>query len=95
MPAFDIRPLIVTCDSCGETAETWDGSNPDAAVDCACCPEPHDHMGLGCRTVTITAFAQMTILDAGDLLEALGSEALPPVLQVGERAPEDSDILAE
>lgn len=74
MPVFDIRPLIVTCDMCGDSAETWDGSNPDAAVNCGCCPLDHSHMGPGCnRTVTITAFAQLTLLNAADLLEALGS----------------------
>jgi len=51
------RPLLVTCNSCGASAETRDGSNPDAAVECDCCPEAHDHAGLGCRPVTITAFA--------------------------------------
>jgi len=49
--------LEVTCDSCGESARTLNGSNPDGALSCDCCPENHDHAGRGCRTVTITAFA--------------------------------------
>lgn len=51
------RPLLVSCNSCGRTAETRDGSNPDGALACECCPEDHDHGGRGCRPVTITAFA--------------------------------------
>jgi hypothetical protein len=68
---FSPRPLIVTCDSCGKSGETWDGKHPDLAVECDCCPVKHNHGGLGCRTVTITAFANLTILDAGDLLSMM------------------------
>lgn len=50
-------PLRVTCDSCGAYAHTHDGSNPDGALACECCPDDHDHAGRGCRTITITAFA--------------------------------------
>jgi hypothetical protein len=69
---LDERPITVTCNSCGKSGETWDGGNPHAAVECDCCPEKHDHAGRGCRTVTITAFAHLTIINASDLLEALG-----------------------
>jgi hypothetical protein len=68
-------PLTVTCDTCGASAETWDGEHPDRAVECGCCPLAHDHAGLGCRTVTITATARLTLLDAGDLLEAVAEAA--------------------
>jgi hypothetical protein len=60
---FEEKPLIVKCDSCGKTAETWDFQHPDLAVECTCCPLPHDHTGLGCRTVTITATAHLTMRD--------------------------------
>lgn len=50
-------PLAVTCDTCGTRGYTFDGGNPDAAVECRCCPQSHDHAGLGCRTVTITVTA--------------------------------------
>jgi len=66
---FIPEPLIVTCDSCGKSAETYNGADPDAAVECGCCPEQHSHAGLGCRTVTIQAKARLTIFDIGDLLD--------------------------
>lgn len=50
------KPLLLTCNSCGKQAETWNGSNPDAELVCDCCPVDHDHAGLGCRTITISAF---------------------------------------
>ena len=57
-PAFlPPHPLVVVCDSCGKSAETFNGADPDSALDCACCPEPHNHAGLGCRTITIQARA--------------------------------------
>jgi hypothetical protein len=49
--------LTVTCNSCGTSAPVTDGMHPDQAVACACCPQDHDHAGLGCRPVTITATA--------------------------------------
>jgi len=53
-PGFHVK-----CDSCGQEGWTPDGSNPDAAVKCACCPEDHDHSSCD-RTVTITATAILT-----------------------------------
>ena len=44
---FEPRPLVVACQSCGKTAETWDFQHPDLAVECSCCPVAHDHTGLG------------------------------------------------
>lgn len=49
-------PLLhIICDTCGATTRTPDGSDPDGALACECCPEDHSHAGLGCRTITITA----------------------------------------
>jgi len=55
-----VDSLKVTCNSCGTSAETYDFAHPDRAFQCACCPEEHDHAGLGCRPVTITARAFLT-----------------------------------
>lgn len=52
--------ITVTCNSCGKTAQAADGRNPDAALECACCPQQHDHAGKGCRPVTIYAVACLT-----------------------------------
>jgi hypothetical protein len=52
--------LRVTCNSCGTSGETCDYAHPDRAVQCGCCPESHDHAGLGCRPVTILATAFLT-----------------------------------
>jgi hypothetical protein len=61
MPGIPPGHLRVTCDSCGTTAHTQNGADPDAAVDCGCCPEDHSHAGPGCaRTVTITATAYLS-----------------------------------
>lgn len=49
--------VTVTCDSCGKSVETPNAHAPDRELDCGCCPEDHDHAGLGCRTVTITVRA--------------------------------------
>lgn len=58
MPGFMMH---VRCNSCGNSAYTSDGSDPDNAVKCDCCPQDHSHAGDGCsRTVTITAFANLT-----------------------------------
>ena len=72
MPSFDPKPLIVECKSCGATAETWDYQHPDLCVVCDCCPLPHDHTGLGCRPVTITATAHLSLFDIADLMEMAG-----------------------
>jgi hypothetical protein len=63
------EPLTVTCDSCGKSAETYDGMHPDRALDCGCCAERHDHAGLGCRPVTVSARVRLTLFDAGDLMD--------------------------
>jgi hypothetical protein len=62
-------PLIVSCLSCGTTAETYDYQHPDLAVECGCCLVAHDHAGLGCRPVSITATARLRLFDAADLLD--------------------------
>lgn len=74
---FEPRPLSVSCDSCGMTAETWDFQHPDWAVTCGCCPEVHDHTGLGCRPVTVTGTAHLTIFSIEELLELAGGLPLP------------------
>lgn len=83
---FDlVLPLVVTCDRCHASAETYNGLDPDSALACGCCLLPHDHAGLGCRTVTITATAVLSLFSAADLLEAMGAETLPA--ENGERVP--------
>lgn len=67
---FSIDPLMVTCDTCGKSAETYDYGDPDGALDCDCCPVKHNHGGLGCRTVTITASAFLQAFSLADLLGA-------------------------
>ena len=71
MPGFAPEPLRVACDSCGAEGWTFDYQRPDLAVVCGCCPVAHDHTGLGCRPVRITATAHLTILDPADLLDML------------------------
>lgn len=54
--------LLVQCNGCKKTAFAQDGEhrNPDAALECDCCAEDHDHAenanagGEPCRPVTIT-----------------------------------------
>ena len=43
LPGFAPEPLRVTCDGCGAEAWTFDYQHPGRAVDCGCCPVPHDH----------------------------------------------------
>jgi len=74
LPRFTPEPLTVVCNSCGTSAQTWDGQHPDLAVKCGCCPLDHDHAGLGCRPVTISAKAYLTVFDLADLLDALAGE---------------------
>ena len=80
MPSFDPKPLVVSCKQCGATAETWDFQHPDLAVECGCCPEPHDHTGLGCRPVTITATAHLTLFDIRELMEIAAERGALPEL---------------
>jgi hypothetical protein len=83
LPGFTPEPLRVTCNSCGASAETWNGTDPDSALECGCCPLPHSHAVLGCRTVTITATARLTMFDAGDLLDAAAAPL--PATDMAER----------
>ena len=78
MPSFDPKPLKVRCNSCGIEAETWDFQHPDLAVVCSCCPVDHDHTGLGCRPVTITATAFLTLFDIGELMEIAAERGALP-----------------
>jgi len=73
---FEPKPLLVACSSCGKSAETWDFQHPDLAIICECCPVDHDHTGIGCRPVTITGHAHITLFDIEDLLEMADSSLL-------------------
>jgi len=77
---FEPKPLVVTCQSCGKTAETWDYQHPDLAVECSCCPLPHDHTGIGCRPVTIYATAHLTVFDIAELMEMAAERGAVPEL---------------
>jgi len=52
--------LHIQCDQCGASVTTADGTDPDAALACGCCPEDHHHgeaanqTGVPCRPITIT-----------------------------------------
>jgi hypothetical protein len=74
---FEPKPLLITCNSCGKSAETWDFQHPDLAVTCECCPEKHDHTGLGCRPVTITGHANLVLFDIDYLMDVAGIPAIP------------------
>lgn len=87
MPGFPPDPLRVICDTCGAEGFTFDYQHPDRAVDCGCCPLPHDHAGLSCRTVTICATARLAAFSAGDLLDAAGE------VPAGERAVDAAGLL--
>ena len=78
MPSFDPKPLVVSCLSCGKTAETWNFQQPDLAVECDCCPVDHDHAGLGCRPVRITATAHLTLFEVAELMEMAGGQDVLP-----------------
>ena len=78
MPSFEPKPLVVTCKSCGTTAETWDYQHPDLAVVCGCCPVGHDHTGLGCRPVMITATAHLTLFDIAELMDMAAERGALP-----------------
>ena len=43
LPGFAPEPLRVACNSCGAKGWTFDYQHPDRAVECGCCPLPHDH----------------------------------------------------
>lgn len=74
-------PLVVECDTCGKRGETYDFQHPDLAVECGCCPVAHDHAGLGCRPVTITATARLLLFNAiVEMLDA-AHELPQPVLE--------------
>lgn len=66
---YNLEPLRVVCKTCGTSAETYDYQHPDLCVSCDCCPVDHDHAGLGCRSVTIYATAQLTLFDISELME--------------------------
>jgi hypothetical protein len=76
----EYTPLTVECDQCHESAETWDFQHPDRALECGCCVIAHDHAGLGCRTVTITASAYLSIFSPEELF-ALADETEVPVTE--------------
>lgn len=78
---FNPEPLTVACKSCGTSAETWDYQHPDLAVECGCCPESHDHSGLGCRPVIITAKAHLVLFDIHELMDIAGV-ARPEIVEV-------------
>jgi len=54
--------LLVQCNGCKDTAFAGDHEDPDAALECGCCPhgDGHDHAAHAndgnepCRPVTIT-----------------------------------------
>jgi hypothetical protein len=89
LPGIIPEPLRVTCNSCGASAETWNGADPDSAVECGCCPLPHNHAGLGCRPVTISATARLSMLDATDLLEAMAEAEWDKRFEDAEPVPQD------
>lgn len=55
--------LHIQCNQCGKSVVTSDGSDPDSALVCGCCPEDHHHgeaaneSGQACRPVTISVGA--------------------------------------
>jgi hypothetical protein len=49
--------LMLQCNKCNAFvfgAGNVNGGPPDSQLTCGCCPEDHDHAGLGCRPITIT-----------------------------------------
>jgi hypothetical protein len=52
--------LLVACNQCHAEVLTEDGTSPDRALVCGCCPLDHDHgqaaneTGTPCRPVTIS-----------------------------------------
>jgi hypothetical protein len=43
--------------TCDKAVLTRNGTAPDSELDCDCCPQAHDHAGLGCRPVRISIVA--------------------------------------
>lgn len=78
LPVIPPEPLRVVCDTCAAEGFTFDYQHPDLAVECSCCPLPHDHAGIGCRPVTIYATAYLTMLDPAELLDVLADTAPLP-----------------
>jgi hypothetical protein len=64
-------PLRVTCHTCGKWVTTFNGIDPDSALECECCPIKHAHAGKGCRTVDIRGTARLSMFDINDLMNAL------------------------
>ena len=62
--------MLVTCNQCGASATIADGTDPDAALTCACCPQDHHHgqaateSGVACRPITINV-GQVAVGPAG------------------------------
>ena len=83
LPGFAPEPLRVVCDSCGTEGFTFDYQRPDRAVECPCCPLPHDHgasadaTGVICRPVTIFGTAHLRMFEVADLMDAADPALLP------------------
>ena len=64
--------MHIQCNQCGASATVPDGSDPDTALSCDCCPQPHHHgqaateSGEPCRPITITV-GQVTVGPSGGL----------------------------
>lgn len=56
MGEIPVHPLHVQCNSCGKSAHTFNGEDPDGELECDCCTDDHGHTGE-CRPITITARA--------------------------------------
>ena len=87
LPGFAPEPLRVVCDSCGTEGWTFDYQRPDVAVECSCCPLPHDHAGIGCRPVTIWGTARLRLFEVTELMDASDPALLPAPDQSAEVTP--------
>ena len=87
LPGFAPEPLHVVCDSCGTEGFTFDYQRPDLAVECSCCPLPHDHAGIGCRPVTIWGTARLRLFEVTELMDASDPALLPAPDQSAEVTP--------
>ena len=55
----------IKCDTCGNKTMTRTGlDDPHSQLQCSCCPIDHNHAGLGCRTITITALGPIVMAPA-------------------------------